>query len=94
MYGGGYLEKESQLPFIVGYIFMAATTTSALANLFLPKLNGEVTSRLLGIAEEANAEFFEENKGDDAQAKALGMAHGVDVDAGGMHDDDGGSGHA
>lgn len=28
MFGGGYLDKEYQLPFTVGYIFMAATTTS------------------------------------------------------------------
>ena len=28
MYGGDYLEKENQLPFVAEYIFMAATTTS------------------------------------------------------------------
>ncbi|KAL8868404.1 MAG: hypothetical protein Q9174_005015, partial [Haloplaca sp. 1 TL-2023] len=53
MYGGGYLDKENQLPFIVGYIFMAATTTSRVANnLLLPRRTEEVTSRLLALAGE------------------------------------------
>lgn len=85
MYGGGYLEKECQLPFVVGYIFMAATNTSALAKHLLPKLNGEVTSRLLATAGVAIAEFLEK-EGGDAQAKALGMNHGFDLDASGFDD--------
>ncbi|KAL9003821.1 MAG: hypothetical protein Q9188_003322 [Gyalolechia gomerana] len=84
MYGGGYLDKEHQLPFVVGYIFMAATKTSVLANHLLPKLTGEVTSRLLVTAGEATAEFFHQG-GDDTQAKALGMWHGYDIDASGLN---------
>lgn len=50
-YGGGYLEKENQLPFVVGYIFMTATQTSRVANLLLPRRGGfEVSSRLLATA--------------------------------------------
>ena len=50
-YGGGYLEKESQLPFVVGYIFMTATNTSRLANLLIPRReNVEISSRLLATA--------------------------------------------
>ena len=51
IYGGGYLEKENQLPFVVGYIFMTATNTSRLANLLLPRRGDvEVSSRLLATA--------------------------------------------
>ena len=51
MYGGGYLEKENQLPFVIGYIFMAATQTSRVANLLLPRRAGvQVSSRLLATA--------------------------------------------
>jgi hypothetical protein len=51
-YGPGYLERESQLPFVVGYIFMAATNTKTVAGLLLPKKNEEVTSKLLMKAAE------------------------------------------
>ena len=51
MYGGGYLPHESQLPFVVGYIFMACTQTSRMADLLLPKReNIGVSSRLLETA--------------------------------------------
>ena len=51
MFGAGYLEKENQLPFTVGYIFMAATQTSQVANLLLPRRAGvEFSSRLLATA--------------------------------------------
>ena len=51
MVGAGYLEKENQLPFVVGYIFMAATHTSQVANLLRAKRAGfEVSSRLLVTA--------------------------------------------
>lgn len=53
-YGGGYLEREDQLPFVVGYIFMAATTTSRVADVLIPKREGvEVSSRLLMTAAES-----------------------------------------
>lgn len=79
MFGGGYLEKENQLPFVVGYLFMAATNTSMLANHFLPKRTGEVTSRLLAMAAEAIAEFLQ-REGDDTQAQALRKWHGYSID--------------
>ena len=37
MCGPGYLEKESQLPFVVGYIFMAATQTKRLGSILQMK---------------------------------------------------------
>lgn len=51
MYGAGYLEKECQLTFVIGYIFMTATTTSRIAGLLLPRRGDvEVSSRLLATA--------------------------------------------
>ncbi|KAL1963061.1 hypothetical protein VTN77DRAFT_8707 [Rasamsonia byssochlamydoides] len=50
IYGPGYLERENQLPFTVGYIFMAATNTQRLGNqLFknVKKNSTVVTSALL-----------------------------------------------
>ncbi|KAL9598134.1 MAG: hypothetical protein Q9219_004690 [cf. Caloplaca sp. 3 TL-2023] len=70
IFGCGYLEKESQLPFVVGYIFMAATNTSKLADFLLPKRKVEVTSKLLSMAAEAMEEFFVQD-GDDTQVQAL-----------------------
>ena len=52
-YGGGYLEREDQLPFVVGYIFMAATMTSKIAGVLIPRREGvEVSSKLLMTAAE------------------------------------------
>lgn len=64
MYGGGYLEKENQLPFIVGYIFMTATTTSRVANLLLPRRGDtEVSSRLLAMAADCIGGMIESGAG-------------------------------
>ena len=53
-YGAGYLEREDQLPFVVGYILMAATATSQLAGVLIPRRSEiEVSSRLLMSAAEA-----------------------------------------
>ena len=52
-YGSGYLERENQLPFVVGYIFMAATMTSKIAGVLIPRKEGvEVSSKLLMTAAE------------------------------------------
>lgn len=64
MYGGGYLEVESQLPFIAGYIFMACTRTSQVANLLLPKRHGsEVSSRVLQTAAQVVQEMLDSGIG-------------------------------
>lgn len=47
IYGPGYLEKENQLPFLVGYIFMTAVQTSRLGGMLAPKREDVVTSKLL-----------------------------------------------
>ncbi|EZF33174.1 hypothetical protein H101_03233 [Trichophyton interdigitale H6] len=53
MFGGGYMERENQLPFVVGYIFMAASNTQKLSGLLGAKKSDEVTSKLLTEAAAA-----------------------------------------
>ncbi|KAI4124713.1 MAG: hypothetical protein LQ338_004661 [Usnochroma carphineum] len=79
MYGGGYLDKEGQLPLVVGYIFDAATETSKLANQLLPKRTEGATSRLLLTAAEAIRDYFSKG-GDDVQAQVLRELHGYNID--------------
>lgn len=65
MYGPGFLEKENQLPFIVGYIFMTASQTSKLAGvLVLKKKEQEVTSRLLVKAAMVMKAWLESGAGE------------------------------
>ncbi|KAI4155207.1 MAG: hypothetical protein LQ340_001140 [Diploschistes diacapsis] len=47
MFGPGYLERESQLPFVVGYIFMGATRTKRLGAMLVKKKSDVVSSKLL-----------------------------------------------
>lgn len=46
IYGPGYIETESQLPFVVGYVFLTATETKKVGSLLLKK-SDIVTSKLL-----------------------------------------------
>ena len=63
--GAGYLEKESQLPFVVGYIFMVATQTNGVANLLLPRRPGvQVSSRLLGQAAKPFEDMIDSGAGE------------------------------
>lgn len=63
MYGPGYLEKENQLPFVVGYIFMAGSRTSRLANVLAPKKKDVITDRLLIKAAKVMSEMLETGAG-------------------------------
>ena len=84
IYGGGYLEKENQLPFVVGYIFMTATETSRVANLLLPKRQGgEVSSRLLAVAAEVMEVMIDTGAGA-MEINMLGMIHGFELDSSAM----------
>ncbi|KAF6235008.1 hypothetical protein HO173_006938 [Letharia columbiana] len=77
MFGPGYLEKENQLPFMVGYIFMAATQTSRVANLLLPRRAGvEVSSRLLARAATALEGMVESGAGE-IESKFIAQRLGV-----------------
>ncbi|KAL1977948.1 hypothetical protein VTN31DRAFT_807 [Thermomyces dupontii] len=56
IYGVGCIERENQLPFIVGYIFMAATNTQRLTGVLSPKKKAVTTSALMAqAAAECNA---------------------------------------
>lgn len=80
IYGEGYLEKESQLPFVVGYIFMACTGTSHIAGLLSPKLGVvDVTSRLLVTAAGAINTMIEQGAGE-IVIKKMEMELGTEVD--------------
>lgn len=52
IYGASCIEQENQLPFIVGYIFMAATNTQRLTGVLSPKKKGVVTSALMAQSAE------------------------------------------
>lgn len=79
-YGSGYLEQENQLPFVIGYIFMACTETSRIAELVLPKRKEvEISSRLLATAANAVQEMIESGCAD-LSTKKLEMELGAVVD--------------
>ncbi|XHG07833.1 hypothetical protein AWENTII_010964 [Aspergillus wentii] len=47
MYGPMYIETENQLPFVVGYILMAAVNMDQIRNVLVKKKEDIVTSELL-----------------------------------------------
>lgn len=79
IYGAGYLEKENQLPFVVGYIFMAASASSArLADVLKAKQRDIVTNRLLVKAATVVKEMLETGTGG-IEAGMLKQLFGFDV---------------
>lgn len=64
MYGPEYIEKENQLPFIVGYIFMTATNTKRLADFMKMKKTDEVTGVMLSQAADAIKGMLDAGTGD------------------------------
>lgn len=50
LFGTGCIEHENQLPWMVGYIFLAASGVDHAANLAPKKLSGQVTSKLMVTA--------------------------------------------
>lgn len=65
IYGGGYIEQENQLPFVVGYIFMTCSQTSRLANLIKKKPEGTaITSQVLATAATAVRQMIEGGAGE------------------------------
>ena len=82
IYGPGYLEKEAQLPFVVGYIFMACTGTAQIEGLLSRKIElegGEVSSRVLATAAEAVNGMIGMGKGEVAVG-VLQMELGAEID--------------
>ena len=89
-YGAGYLEKENQLPFVVGYIFMAATVTSKIANVLIPRREGvEVSSRLLQTSAEPLNELIA-SAAADSVTRGMEEVVGFRIDFSGLETDDGG----
>ena len=78
-YGGGYLEMENQLPFVVGYIFMTTTETSRVANVLLPRHNDvEVSSQLLHTAAGPLKDMIDSGAGS-IEIQLLAKIHGHDI---------------
>ena len=76
-FGADYLEKEFQLPFVVGYIFMMGTRTNEVANLLLPKRPGvRVSSRLLALA-AATLEVMIDSGAGDIEMKFIAQRPGI-----------------
>ena len=81
-YGGGYLEREDQLPFVVGYIFMSASATAEIAGLLIKKKDGvETSNKLLMRAADVMGEMIGEGKGAE-ETRVLEGKMGVKVDFG------------
>lgn len=78
MYGGGYLEKENQLPFVVGYIFMAATAAST-ALLICRRAGVQVSTGLLATAAGVIQGMIDSNVGDsEVQMLQAMLGYGID----------------
>lgn len=78
IYGPNYIEKESQLPFVVGYVLMSATSAQQASEVLLPKLQGvQVTSKVLHEASNVVQVMIESGLGalivDHILPKALGL---------------------
>ncbi|TVY20665.1 hypothetical protein LARI1_G001186 [Lachnellula arida] len=59
-FGPQYLEKESQLPFLVGYIFQAVSTSSKAGDVYFPKIKSdEKGSKMLIQVSQIVARFIE-----------------------------------
>lgn len=87
MVGAGYLGKESQLPHMIAYIFMAATHTNQIANLLLPKrADFQVSSRLLKTAASSVEGMIESGAGE-IESKCIARRLGVQsIDFGELDD--------
>ena len=76
LYGPGYLEKDNQLPFVVGYILMAGSEKSRLANVLAPKKKDVVTDQLLIKAAEVMSRMLKMGSGQ----SELGMLKELGID--------------
>jgi len=80
IFGPGYLEREIQLPFIVGYIFMAATDTKKLGALLSDKRSDVVTSALMKQAASAIEGMITSGAGEFVSTKILGEEYGLNFE--------------
>jgi hypothetical protein len=80
MYGPNYIEKETELPFIVGYILMTASKTKQLGDLLKQQGSSEVTSAVLMKAADAVEEMLRSGAGEIVVGKILPSMLGVEID--------------
>lgn len=81
IYGPGYIEKESQLPFIVGYVLMTASSTKQFGDLLKAKLpTAEVTSEVLLSAANALQTMVATGAGEMIVSKILPEGLGVQIE--------------
>jgi hypothetical protein len=78
IYGPDYMVKESELPFIVGYVLMSASKTQELGEILKARLPGQqVTSKVLEDATEVVKSMLDSGAGalivDQILPKALGL---------------------
>lgn len=76
MYGPGCIERENQLPFIVGYILMAATNTNKVGSL-IKKKSEEVTSALMVQAAVACSELISMDGFGETTSRVLTEQYGL-----------------
>ena len=79
IYAPGYLEKENQLPFIAGYIFMTAVQTKKIGKILLPKAEDVVSSKLLVQAANTLEEMIESGMGG-LELKILREQYGMELE--------------
>ena len=81
IFGGGYIEQENQLPFVVGYILMTCAPISRLANLIKKKPEGTaITTQVLATAANAVRQMIEGGAGDFVM-RMLEMQLGIELDS-------------
>lgn len=78
-YGPEYIEKENQLPFVVGYVFMTAVSTKKLGALLLPKKKDIISSKLLKKASEAIEGMIDSGAGE-LEIKILRETYGMEIE--------------
>jgi hypothetical protein len=81
IYGPGYLERENQLPFLAGYIFMTAVQIKKLAGILLPKKENIVSSKLLMQAAQTVEGLIENGMGG-LETNVLREQYGMDIEIG------------
>jgi hypothetical protein len=84
-FGPDYIEKESQLPFIVGYVLLSATSSQQLGDMLKARLPGvEVTDKMIADAKDVVKGMIAEGAGalivDHIMPKGLGVEMKFEVE--------------
>ncbi|KAF1943592.1 hypothetical protein EJ02DRAFT_343053, partial [Clathrospora elynae] len=80
MFGPGYIEKESQLPFVVGYVLMSATSSQQVGDMLRARLPGvAITDKVLADAKVVVMGMIAEGAGALIVEHILPKALGVQI---------------